>query len=60
MGSGAMSSSPGLFRGYDGILATSTVATWLVILAVMGGSTCAAFAAVVRGLRAGRTVETSP
>jgi hypothetical protein len=52
--------APALFAGNEGILATSTVATWLVILAVMGGSTSAAVAAVVRGLRAGRTVETSP
>jgi hypothetical protein len=52
--------APVLFTGNDGILATSTVATWLVILSVMGGSTCAAVAAVVRGLRAGRTVETLP
>jgi hypothetical protein len=48
--------APALFTGDDGILATSTVATWLVILAVMGGSTCAAVAAVVRGLHARRTV----
>jgi hypothetical protein len=52
--------APALFAGDDGILATPTSATWLVILAVMGGSTCAAVAAVVRGLRAGRTVETLP
>lgn len=47
--------APALFQGHDGILATSTVATWLVILAVMGGSTCAAVAAVARGLGAWRT-----
>jgi hypothetical protein len=52
--------APALFAGDDGILATPTSATWLVILAVMGGSTCAAVAAVVRGLRAGHTVETLP
>ena len=44
--------APTLFVGHDGILATSTVATWLVILAVMGGCTCVAVAAVVRGVRA--------
>lgn len=40
---------PGLFSGSDGILSTSTAATWLVILAVMAVSTAVAARAVVRG-----------
>jgi hypothetical protein len=44
--------APALFTGDDGILATPTAASWLVILAVMGGCTCAAVVGVVRGLRA--------
>jgi hypothetical protein len=48
-----------LFTGDEGILATPTVATWLVILAVMGGSTSAAVAAVVRGLRARRAASSA-
>jgi hypothetical protein len=41
-----------LFSGNEGILATPTVVSWLVIVAVMAA--CAASAAMVRGLRAGR------
>ena len=44
--------APALFDGDDGILATPTAASWLVILAVMGCCTCAAIAAAIRGLRA--------
>ncbi len=46
-----------LFTGDEGILATPTFGTWLVILAVMSGSTSAAVAAVVRGLRARRAAS---
>lgn len=44
--------APALFTGDDGILATPTAASWLVILTVMGGSTCVAVVGVIRGLRA--------
>lgn len=44
--------APALFTGDNGILATPTAASWLVILAVMGGTTCLAVVGVVRGLRA--------
>jgi hypothetical protein len=44
--------APALFAGDDGILATPTAASWLVILAVMGCCTYAAVAAALRGLRA--------
>jgi hypothetical protein len=44
--------APTLFAGNDGILATPTVVSWLAILALMGGCTCAAVAAAVRGLKA--------
>jgi hypothetical protein len=44
--------APTLFAGNDGILATPTVVSWLAILALMGGCTCAAVVAAVRGLKA--------
>jgi hypothetical protein len=50
--------APALFAGDDGILATPTSATWLAILALMGGCTSVAVAAVIRGLRA-RSVAAS-
>jgi hypothetical protein len=46
--------APALFSGNEGILATPTIASWLVIVAVMAACACAASAAMVRGLRARR------
>jgi hypothetical protein len=46
--------APALFSGDEGILATPTAATWLVIVAVMAACACAASAAMLRGLRARR------
>jgi hypothetical protein len=45
---------PALFAGDDGILATPTYATWLVIVVVMAVSTAVALVAAVRGLLARR------
>jgi hypothetical protein len=45
---------PVLFTGDDGILATPTSANWMAILVVIGGCTCVAVIAAVRGLRTGR------
>jgi hypothetical protein len=44
--------APALYAGDDGILATPTYATWLVIVAVMAASAAVALVAAVRGLRA--------
>ena len=52
-------SAPALFSGSDGILDTSTAATWLAIVAVMSASAGAAAFAVVRGLRALRATSAS-
>jgi hypothetical protein len=52
-------SAPALFSGNDGILATSTAATWLAIVALMSVSAGAAAFAVVRGLRAMRAASVS-
>jgi hypothetical protein len=52
-------SSPALFSGDDGILATPTTATWFTIVVVMSVSACAAAFAVVRGLRARRVAGAS-
>ena len=52
-------SAPALFSGNDGILATSTAATWLAIVALMSVSAGAAAFAVVRGLRAMRAASAS-
>lgn len=46
--------APALFSGNEGILATPTIASWFVIVAVMAACACAASAAMVRGLRARR------
>jgi hypothetical protein len=46
--------APALFARDDGILATPTSASWLLILAVMAGCTCAAVVATIRGLKAAR------
>ena len=43
---------PALFAGDDGILATPTAASWLVVVAVMGCSACTAVAAAVSGFKA--------
>ena len=45
---------PALFAGDDGILATPTYATWLVIVVVMAVSTAVALVAAARGLLARR------
>jgi hypothetical protein len=45
---------PALFAGDDGILATPTYATWLVIIVVMAASTAVALVAAARGLLARR------
>jgi hypothetical protein len=45
---------PALFAGDDGILATRTYATWLVIIVVMAASTAVALVAAARGLLARR------
>jgi len=50
---------PALFSGDEGILATPTYATWLVIVAVMAVSTAIAVVASIRGLRA-RNVGHAP
>jgi hypothetical protein len=52
--------APTLFSGDEGILATPTAATWLVIVVAMGLSVCAALAAVVCGLRARRSAGLTP
>jgi hypothetical protein len=51
--------SPTLFAGDDGILSTSTAATWFVIVAMMCVSACVAVAAAIRGLRV-RNAEHTP
>jgi hypothetical protein len=52
--------APALFSGDEGILATPTAATWLVIVVAMGLCGCAALAAVVCGLRARRSAGLTP
>jgi len=52
--------APTLFSGDEGILATPTAATWLVIVVAMGLCVCAALAAVVCGLRARRSAGLTP
>jgi hypothetical protein len=47
-------SEPALFSGNEGILSTSTAATWLAVVAVMSASAGAAALAVVRGFNARR------
>jgi hypothetical protein len=47
--------APALFTGDDGILATPTYATWVVIVSAMFLSCCVASVAVLRGLSAGRS-----
>jgi hypothetical protein len=54
-----LASSPSLFLGDDGILATPTVASWLAVVALMSASAGAAAFAVVRGLRARRAASAS-
>jgi hypothetical protein len=44
--------APALFGGDEGILGTSTVLTWLTIVAVMAACTCSAAVSVARGLSA--------
>jgi hypothetical protein len=51
-GLGLLAQAPALFSGDEGILATPTYATWLVIVAVMVVSTVVAVVASIRGLRA--------
>jgi hypothetical protein len=51
-GLGLLAQAPALFSGDEGILATPTYATWLVIVAVMAISTAVAVIASIRGLRA--------
>jgi hypothetical protein len=46
--------NPALFAGDDGILATPTYATWLMIIVVMAASTAVALVAAARGLLARR------
>ena len=46
-----------LFAGDEGILATPTFVTWLMVLAVMGGCACVAVTGAIRGLRAGSCVS---
>lgn len=46
---------PSLFTGNDGLLATSTAANWIAILAIMGLATGFALWATIRGLVAGGT-----
>jgi Na+-driven multidrug efflux pump len=45
-----------LFTSDNGILATPTYATWVVIVSAMFLSCCVAVVAVLRGLSAGRSV----
>lgn len=52
--------APALFAENDGILATGTAATWLVIVTVMSVSVLMAGFAVVCGLRALRTAGAAP
>jgi hypothetical protein len=52
--------APALFSGDEGILATPTYATWLVIVAVMAVSTAVAVVAAIRGLRARNVGQASP
>jgi hypothetical protein len=52
--------APALFSGNEGILATPTYATWLVIVAVMAVSTAVAVVAAIRGLRARNVGHVSP
>jgi hypothetical protein len=52
--------APPLFSGDEGILATPAAATWLAIVASMGVCVCAAFAAVILGLRARRSAGLTP
>jgi Na+-driven multidrug efflux pump len=47
--------APALFTGDNGILATPTYATWVVIVSAMFLSCCVASVAVLRGLSAGRS-----
>jgi hypothetical protein len=51
-GLGLLAQAPGLFSADEGILATFTYATWLVIVVVMAVSTAVALVASIRGLRA--------
>ena len=51
-GLGLLAQAPGLFSADEGILATPTYATWLVIVVVMAVSTAVALVASIRGLRA--------
>jgi hypothetical protein len=51
-GIGLRAADPGLLTGNDGMLATNTTFSWLVILAVMLGASLVALFAAARGLRA--------
>jgi hypothetical protein len=51
-GLGLLAQAPGLFSADEGILATPTYATWLVIVVVMAVLTAVALVASIRGLRA--------
>lgn len=51
-GIGLRGADPGLLTGNDGVLATNTTLSYLVILAVMLGASVVALVAAARGLRA--------
>jgi len=59
-GVAARAADPQLFAENEGLLASNTTLTWLVILAMMALATAVAAAALIRGRRAGGAAPSVP